>query len=157
MIGMSKSPLIFTYNNPNSGIIDNNLEVDPNSPYPGISNISLYRLESQNLILNGVTLTIQFYANIAKSLLGQKTDLRIQTNTIVASTTSDTIGTLCYTRQYQNPLSDNDPIFTRTRNTNTSSYISSASGIFSDYLFGNIIHQSDNSNGNRTIYVYSPV
>ena len=156
---MSASPLVFTYNIVDSRILGNIFVDASGSPLPGQSNASLFTLQSPNVNLHGITLTYQIYANLVKPVAGANTSLLMQNITIIASSATNTIGTLTYTQQYQNPAQGTDPLIMRARVAKVSSFVNSASGIFANYLFGNVITQLDNTNnnttGNRTISIYS--
>jgi len=152
---MSASPLVFMHNIVDSRILGNIFVDASGSPLPGQSNASLLTLQSPNVNLQGSTLTLQVYGNEVKPQLGEQTSLRFTNNTIIASSATNTIGTLTYAQQYQNPVQGTDPLVLRVRVAKISSYVNSASGIFAKYLFGNVITQLDNSTGNRTISIYS--
>ena len=150
---MSASPLLFTYNNPGSLKL-NNIFVDASgSPLPGSSGTQLYILQSPNLNLQGVTLTLQGYTNIVipTSTKTSPTSLQVNNVTVIASIGTNTIGTISYSRQNQNPI----PATYTLKVPKISSYVSSASGIFVNYLFGNVITQTDATTGNRVISIYS--
>lgn len=150
------SPLVFTYNYPASLELDNNFVNAPTSPLPGTSSAIFLNLQSSNLILQGVTLTIQFYNNlVAPATTTSISSLVVKNITIIASSGTNTIGTLSYVLQFQNPVDGSDPLLTSTRVAKVSSFVTSASGIFANYLFGNVIQQSDVTTGNRTISIYS--
>jgi hypothetical protein len=157
---MSASPLVFTYNIFDSRILGNIFVDGSGSPLPGTSNVTLNTLSCPNVNVQGITLTLQIYGNEVKPELGAQTSLRVANFTIIASSATNTLGTLTYTQQIQNPVRGNDPLIIRSRVAKISSYVNSASGIFANYLFGNVIFQYDNTNnkttsGNRTISIYS--
>ena len=188
---MPPSPLVFTYNNPKSVLLSDSLGASGNST------ISVIDLQSPNLVLQGVTLTLQAYDNSV--LLNPSSSLLIENITVIASVGTDTLGTVSFVLQYPNPVppptpssslsmlkkeeeNDNDidevtledsallpsssPVtnkddvssFLTSDDTNvskTSSYVGGASGIFVEYLFGNVIYQYNNTTGDRTISIYS--
>ena len=148
------SPIVFTYNNPRTNLINNYFENASKSPLPGLSTLTLYGLQSPNILVNGVKLTLQIYGNTVDPK-DAATSLKIENCTIIASSATNTLGTLSYVVQYQNPVPGSDPILNRGRAANTPSYVNAASGIFSNYLFGNVIFQRDLSTKNRTISIYS--
>ena len=152
---MSASPLVFTYNYPLSSKLDNIFLDASGSPLPGTSTADLITLESANFIVQGATLTIQFYTNVAKPTTGQITSLYVNNVTIIASSGTNTIGTMSWSQQYLNPVPGTDPLVSKARVSKASSYVMSASGIFASYLFGNVIFVNDNERGGRTIYIYS--
>ena len=189
---MPPSPLVFTYNNPKSVLLSDTLGTS------GSSTISVIDLQSPNLVLQGVTLTLQAFDNSV--LLNPSTSLLIENITVMASVGTDTLGTVAFVLQYPNPVPpptpssslsmlkkeeeehDNDideitledsalvppsspvpreddvsPFATSddTHVSKTSSYVGGASGIFVEYLFGNVIYQYNNTTGGRTISIYS--
>jgi hypothetical protein len=155
---MSASPLVLTYNIVDSRILGNIFVDASGSPLPGRSNASLFTLQSPNINLQGITLTYQIYANLVEPVAGANTSLGVSNSTLIASSATNTLGTLTWTQQIQNPVQGTDPLINRTRVAKISSYVNSASGIFANYLFGNVIFQYDNTNttgGNRTISIYS--
>lgn len=148
------SPLVFTYNVPGTSELDNQFVNAPTSPLPGLSTAFVTDLQSPNLVLQGVTLTFQFYGNNVTPATGAATSLRVDNiTTIIASSATNTLGTLSYVLQYQNPVSTTFP--TGTKLAKTSSLVNAASGIFANYLFGNVITVYDNTTYSRTIYIYS--
>jgi len=151
---MSTSPLVFAYSSLPTEL-DNTFVNAPTSPLPGTSSASLANLQSSNLILQGVTFTIQFYNNLVTPATGETTSLTVKNLTIIASSGTNTIGTLSYVFQYQNPVPGSGTITTRTRIAKTSSLVNAASGIFANYLFGNVITVYNNSTFSRTISIYS--
>jgi hypothetical protein len=186
---MPPSPLVFTYNNPKSVLLSDSLG-------PSTS-VSLIELESPNLVLQGVTLTLQTFDNTVP--LGASSNLLVENITVVASAGTDTLGTVSFVLQYPNPVlviptpplssssilkkeemkeeEENDevtledsalevptpnevssPSAVTSDDTNvakTSSYVGGASGIFVEYLFGNVIFQYTNSTGDRMLSIYS--
>ena len=149
------SPLVFTYNYPGTSVLDNIFVNSPTSPLPGTSDAVLINLQSPNIISQGVTLTIQFINNLAAPATTTSIrSLRVENITIIASSATNTLGTLSYVFQYQNPVPGSDPILGRTRITKLASVVNSASGIFANYLFGNVITVFDNTTYNRTISIY---
>ena len=153
---MSASPLIVTFNYPTSLELDNNFVNAPTSPLPGTSAAILLNLQSPNFNVQNATLTIQFYNNlVAPATPTSVSSLVVKNITIIASSATNTIGTLSYVLQFQNPVNTTDPLLTSTRVATVSSFVTSASGIFASYLFGNVIQQSDVTTGNRTISIYS--
>lgn len=152
---MPSSPLVLTYNLSNDQELTNYFVNTESSPLPGTTDFSLYALQSPNLDLKNVLLTVQFNINQKKPLDNEKTSLIVVNVTVIASVDTNTLGTLSWTQQYLNPVPGNDPIITRARVSKVSSTVNSASGIFVNYLFGNVITVYDNSTGNRTIYIYS--
>jgi len=150
------SPLVFTYNYPGSSLLENQLVNAPTSPLPGTSSTVLINLQSPNLVLQGVTLTIQGYNNrVDPASVSSPTSVTVQNNTIIASSGTNTLGTLSYIREFPNPVPGKDPRPIRTRVAKLSSLVTSASGIFANYLFGNVITVVDNTTYNRTISIYS--
>jgi hypothetical protein len=150
------SPLVFTYNYPKSSELDNIFVNAPTSPLPGTSSTGLLSLQSPNLVLQGVTLTIQGYNNrVAPASVSSPTSVSVQNLTIIASSGTNTLGTLSYIREFPNPVPGKDPLLVRTRVAKLSSFVTSASGIFANYLFGNVITVVDNTTYNRTISIYS--
>ena len=150
------SPLVFTYNYPGSSQLDNQFVNAPTSPLPGLSDAILINLQSPNLILQGVTLTLQYYDNyVAPASTTAITSLEVDNITIIASFGTNTLGTLSYVFQHKNPVPGKDPLFGRTRLAKLSSLVTSASGIFATYLFGNVITVFDNTTSGRTISIYS--
>ena len=152
---MSASPLVFTYNYPGTSLLDNFLVDASGSPLPGDSKIVLNSCQSPNLNVQGITLTIQAYNNSVRPLQGATTSVKVVNITIIASSATNTIGTMSFPFQFQNPIPGNDPYIIRARVPKVSCYVNSASGIFANYLFGNVIQQFDNTTGNRTISIYS--
>lgn len=191
---MPPSPLVFTYNNPKSVLLSDSLG-------PSTS-VSLIGLQSPNLVLQGVTLTLQTFDNTVP--LGASSNLLVENITVVASAGTDTLGTVSFVLQYPNPVlvvppssssiskeedEDNDeatleevdtppesppsapvlapapptddevsPSAVTSDDTNvakTSSYVGGASGIFVEYLFGNVIFQYSNNTGDRILSIYS--
>jgi hypothetical protein len=150
------APLIFTYNVNTSILLNNILEINEKSVRPGVSSISLYKLDSKNIQLNGVVLTLQVYGNtVITSTEESKSNLFVNNFTILASEGTNTIGTLSWAQQIYNPFSST--IVNVSRVPKVSTYVQSASGIFSEYLFGNIIREYDNETGGRTLFIYSSV
>jgi hypothetical protein len=152
---MSNS-LLFTYNIPNTLLLSNLFENRSSSPLPGASGVGLIHLQSVNIDLNGVTLTLQNYGNTVTPLSGETTSLQVYNETIIASYGVDTIGTLTWIEQYQNPVPSTESLVGKTRLTKVSSYINSATGIFTNYQLGNVITQFDNNSGKRSITIYAP-
>ena len=152
---MSGSPIIFTYKYPGDQVLENYLQNRESSPLPGLSFIGVYKLKSENIHLPGVTLTLQTYSNNVTPPIGDTSFLQIGNVTIIASYGSNTIGTLSWQQQIENPLSVLDPSLTTTRIGKVSSNVSSASGIFSSFLFGNVIRQFDNNTKERKIIIYA--
>jgi len=108
---MATSPLVFTYNNPGTNVLNHYLVNQPSSPLAGNSTVELYTVQSSSINLQGVTLTVQFYDTIvAPATPDQKTSLLVETATIIASTATDTLGTLSYGLQLQNPVPGTDPL-----------------------------------------------
>lgn len=150
---MSASPLVFTYTNPSDAELSNILVNQPTSPLPGVSTIFLYDLQSPNLVLQGATLTGQAYINTTLPKAGETSYLVVQNNTVIASIGTNTIGTLTFVEQFQNPLTTSKDL--KAGVSKLSSYISTASGIFANYLFGNVVRVNDNTTGLRTTSIYS--
>jgi hypothetical protein len=148
--------LVFTYNADTSLLLANYLENDVKSPKAGLSAVSLYKLASPSLHLNGVTLTVQFYNNTTPVTEDAITILRIVNGTIVASQGTNTIGTLTFTQQHQNPIPDGSERRDISLIPKQSTYVQSASGIFSRYLYGNVIRQYDIEGGNRIVTIFPP-
>ena len=149
------SPLIFTYNYPGTSALDNIFLDASGSPLPGTSGARLLGLQSPNVTLQGVTLTIQFYYNDVTPLLGAKTSLVVENVTIIASSATNTVGTLSYVFQYQDRVPGDDPLVARGRIAQISSVVNAASGIFQSYLSGNVVIVYDNVTDGRTIYIFS--
>jgi hypothetical protein len=149
------SPLVFTYNIPGTLLLSNLFENRLSSPLPGASGVGLINLQSVNINLNGVTLTLQNYGNTVTPLPGATTSLQVYNETIIASYGSDTIGTLTWVQQYPNPVPSTESLVGKTRLTKLSSFINSATGIFSNYQLGNVITQFDNNTGKRIITIYA--
>jgi hypothetical protein len=143
------SPLVLTYNIPLDPVLVNIFEDASGSPLPGTSTASLISLQSPNINLQNTTLTLQYYDNLVTPLAGEKASLLVENLTVIASTATNTIGTLSWVQQYKNPGSS-----TTTALVKTSSYVSAASGIFASYLFGNVISQYF-VNGDRILSIYS--
>jgi hypothetical protein len=149
---MPASPIVFTYTYPGDEKLENYFENQPTSPLQGLSFTGLYTLQSPNIVIQGVTLTLQTWSNNAPPQTGATTFLQVGNVSIIASIGTNTIGTLAWTQQIQNLVPGTD---TTTRVTKVSSVVSAASGIFANYLFGNIIRQFDNSTNERIITIYS--
>lgn len=149
------SPLVFTYNNPKTKQLGNVFTDAPNSPLPGSIGTTLYTLESPYISVQGVTLTLQYYNNVVRPVSGAKTSLFVANSTVIATSGTNTIGTLGWQQQYPNPVPGNDPLVLKGRIAKLSSTIDSASGIFASYLYGNIITALDSTTGNRKISIYS--
>ena len=150
---MLASPLVFTYNDPKSQELGNIFKNAESSPEKGISGVSLYNLKSPHLNLPNVVLTFLVYSNIVIPKDPKaKTSLEVESITIMATNTSNTIGILTYTLQYQNPILSDTPTL-KTLVPTTSSFVNSASGIFANYLKGNVITTYDGDN--RTINIFS--
>lgn len=152
---MSVSPLVFTYNLVASRILGNIFEDASDSPLPGRSSSNLFILESPNINLQGITLTYQNYGNFVKPDADANKSLSVQNITIIASSGTNTIGTMTYNQQFENLVRGTDPLIIRTRVSKISTFVNSASGIFANYLFGNVVLQLDNTTNNRTISIYS--
>jgi len=148
------SPLVFTYNE-SSKLLVNYFEDASGSSLPGVSGATLFTLQSPNLFIKGVTLTLQFYNNVVTPAPDANTSLQCGNVTIIASSGTNTLGTLSYSRQYQNPVAGKDPLLNKIRVSKVSSYVTLASGIFANYLFGNVITVSNATTGVRTISIYS--
>jgi len=152
---MSASPLLLTYNYPGTSKLDNIFVDASGSPLPGTSGARLLILESPNFNVQGVTLTIQFYYNDVKPELGAQTSLVVENVTIIASSGTNTVGTMSYVFQYQDPVPGDDPLVARGRIPQISSVVNAASGLFQSYLSANVVTVYDNTTGNRTIYIFS--
>jgi len=150
---MLGSPLVFTYNDPNSLELGSIFKITESSPRKGICGVSLYNLESPNLNLPNVILTLLVYSNVVIPKLPEaKTRLEVESITIMATNSSNTIGILTYTLQYQNPILSEEPTI-KTQVPTTSSFVNSASGIFANYLKGNVI--TTYNGNNRSINIFS--
>jgi len=149
-------PLVLTYNVYTDGVLLNSLVISETSPKPGLtSNTGIITLESPNFHLQGVVLSLQYYSNTVKPALNASSFLKVDNINIIASQGTDTIGVMSYTAQFYNPVptpSQNPDI---GRINKISSYIQSASGIFSPYLFGNVVLEYLNRTGDRIINIYS--
>lgn len=152
---MAGSPLIFTYNNPKTIRLKNVLKNDDHSIQPGTTLIEIYNILSPNINLQNAILTLQYISNSEEQQ--SNSVLNIDNATLIASVENNVIGTLSYVLQYQNPTMDNEPVYIRARLSKLSSFVNSATGIFANYLFGNVIYILDNQSGERTISIYSPL
>lgn len=149
-------PLVLTYNVNTDGIVLNSLVISETSPKPGLtSNTGIITLQSPDFRLTGVVLTLQYYSNTAKPAPNASSFLKVDNINIIASQGTDTIGVMSYTAQFYNPVptASQNPDIGRIKKI--SSYIQSASGIFSQYLFGNVILEYLNDTGDRIITIYS--
>jgi len=151
---MSASPLVLTYTYPGDSQLSNIFVDASGSPLPGTSTADLITLQSPNFNVQNATLTIQFYDNLVKPKTGQKASLIVENVTVIASTATNTIGTLSWVQQYQNPVPASDENVNTTTIAKVSSYVNAASGIFANYLFGNVIFQFFET-GDRIISIYS--
>ena len=149
------SPLVFTYNNPITKQLGNVFTDASGSPLPGAVGTTLYTLESPNINLQGLTLTLQYYNNVVRPVSGAKTSLFVANTTVLATSGTNTIGTLGWQQQYPNPVPGNDPLVLKGRIAKLSSTVDSATGIFVNYLFGNMITTLDSTTGDRKISIYS--
>ena len=159
---MPVSPLVFTYNEPKSQELGNDFKNEVESPRKGLTSAFLYDLQSSNLNVSNLTLTLLIYSNVVipknpKNGTNAKTSLEVESMTIVATSISNTVGILTYTLQYQNPYDSNNNPTTTTLIPKTSSFVNSASGIFVDYLLGNVITTYDSKTGERIISIYSAI
>jgi hypothetical protein len=101
--------------------------------------------------VQGVTLTLQFYENLVTPSATAQTSLLVKNLTIIASSATNTLGTMSFVQQFQNPVQGS----TLPRVSKTSSLVNAASGIFASYLFGNVVTVYDFTTGGRTISIYS--
>ena len=152
---MSASPLVLVYNVPGTFVLHNYFVDASGSPLPGLSTVALFTVQSPNLVLQGVKLSLQLYSNNVTPEADAKTRLVVNNYTLIVSSATNTLGTLSWAEQYQNPVPGKDPIIFRGRVAKLSTLINSASGIFANYLFGNVIRQLDNTTGKRTISIFS--
>jgi hypothetical protein len=148
------SPLVFTYTYPVDAQLSNIFVDASGSPLPGTSTADLITLKSPNFNVQDATVTLQFYDNLVKPKTGEKSSLIVENVTVIASTTTNTIGTLSWVQQYQNTVPTSDKNVNTTTVAKVSSFVNSASGIFANYLFGNVIFQFF-ANGERIINIYS--
>jgi hypothetical protein len=141
---MSASYLEFNWISPADELLNVCIENSILSPIPGNSGPGIFELQSPNINVEGVTLTILFFGNeINPSLPPVINGLTVLNVTISASTTTNVIGTLCFDYQISN---------TATVKTKTS-IVTSASGMFASYLYGNAIRTDENT-GKRSIRIF---
>ena len=141
---MSASYLEFNWTFPTDQLLNIDIENSKISPLPGSSGPGIFELESPNINVRDVTLTILFFGNeVDPSRPPVINGLNALNVTITASTTTDVIGTLCFDYQISN---------TATVKTKTS-IVTSASGMFASYLYGNVI-RTDEDSGKRTIRIF---
>lgn len=136
------STLSFTYNL-GAPELANRFVNQEDSPKPGLSTATLYNLQSPNLNIQGLTLTLQINNNIVTPPADANSSLLVYNGTIVVSTTTNTIGILTYTAEFQNPV-PRSILNGISRSPKISTYVTSASGLLANYLFGNVIIQYDN-------------
>ena len=150
---MSASPLVFTFNNPKDAVLSNILEDASGSPLRGVSSVQLFTLQSPNIIVQNASLTGQVYTNAVLPKLGESSRLVVSNITIVASVGTNTIGSLTFVEQFQKPVTPDKSLIAGVSKLST--YVTSASGVFASYLFGNVIRVNDNKTGFRTVSIFS--
>jgi hypothetical protein len=139
--------LEFKWTSPADQLLNICIENTVQSSIPGFSGPGIFELTSPNISIQGVTLTIYFFGNeVNPDVPPAINGLIVENVSILASTSTDVIGTLCFDLQYSNTEAV----------TTLPSIVTSSSGIFTSYLLANVLttyENTTNNPGNRTIQI----